>query len=240
MFHRPNPVNITWGLIRDPQYLEDSCNMESLLDSTLRFLDKETDIELEISKLISEQERNKWTEIPNYDEIDQEISKLIHDFEEEERQQKEQGKPSLVSGASPLMSFLIEESDEELSTASTDLRLGCPDVGKIIDSKDSSSEAMKGENLETDKSQLPELELESELKVARSSEHSGQVSTSDQTAQLQGSSSNVTQSKTEGAPLPLLKLRVSPTPKIVNRLSQLKKRKIRGPSKRLKRKTPKT
>ena len=31
--------------------------MESLLDSTFRFLDKETDVELEISKLISEQER---------------------------------------------------------------------------------------------------------------------------------------------------------------------------------------
>ena len=60
--------------------------MESLLDSTFRFVDKETDIELEISKLISEQEKNKWTEIPNYDEIDQEISKLIQDFEEEERQ----------------------------------------------------------------------------------------------------------------------------------------------------------
>ena len=60
--------------------------MESLLNSTFRFLDKERDIELEISKLISEQERNKWTEIPNYDKIDHEISKLIHDFEEEERQ----------------------------------------------------------------------------------------------------------------------------------------------------------
>ena len=70
-----NPVNITWGRVRDPQYLEDSCNMESLIDSTFRFLDKETDVELEISKLISEQERNKWQEIPNYDEINQEISR---------------------------------------------------------------------------------------------------------------------------------------------------------------------
>ena len=50
---------------------------------TFRFLDKETDIELEIVKLISEQERNKWTEIPNYDEIDQEISESIQGFEEE-------------------------------------------------------------------------------------------------------------------------------------------------------------
>ena len=62
--------------------------MESLLDYTFRFVDKETDIELEFSKLISEQEKNKWTEIPNYDEIDEEISKLIQSFEEEERQRK--------------------------------------------------------------------------------------------------------------------------------------------------------
>ena len=147
------------------------------------------------------------------------------------------------------MSFLIEESDKELSTASTNLRLGCPDIEKIIDRKDSNSEAMKGESLETnmsqinkpqtDKSQSVELELEAEAKVAHSSEHSGQVSTLDQTAQLQGSSSNAMQSKTEGTLLPLLKLCVSPTPKIVNRLSQFKKRNIRGPSKRLTCKTPK-
>ena len=63
--------------------------MESLIDSMFRFLHKETDIELEISKLILEQERNKWPEIPNYDEIDQEISKLIQDIEKKGRQQKE-------------------------------------------------------------------------------------------------------------------------------------------------------
>ena len=60
--------------------------MEYLIDSTFRFLDKERDVELEISKSISDQERNKWPEIPNYDEIDQEISKLIQEFKEEERQ----------------------------------------------------------------------------------------------------------------------------------------------------------
>ena len=60
--------------------------MESLLDSSFRFLDKETDIELEISKLISEQEKNKRTEIPSYEEIDEKNSKLIQSFEEEERQ----------------------------------------------------------------------------------------------------------------------------------------------------------
>ena len=58
--------------------------MESLLDSSFRFLDKETDIELEISKLISEQEKNKSVEIPNYDEINEEIARLIQSFEEEE------------------------------------------------------------------------------------------------------------------------------------------------------------
>ena len=69
--------------------------------------------------------------------------------------------------------------------------------------------------MQTNKSQSSELESELELEAALSSEHSGQVSTSDQTAQLQGLSSNVPQSRTEGVPLPLLKLHVSPTSKIV-------------------------
>ena len=115
--------------------------------------------------MISEQEKNKWVEIPNYDEIDEEISKLIQSFEEEERQRKEQGKPSFVSCASPLMSFLLEESEEELSAITN--RLGCPDL---------TGQVMKGENLEannlqidtdkpstdkTDRTQSIELELES-------------------------------------------------------------------------------
>ena len=106
---------------------------------------------------------------------------------------------------------------------------------------------MKGENLETnnlqidkpqtDKLQSSELKLESgsEINVA----HSSVASTSNQAAQLQGPSSNAAR-KTESTPLSLLKLCISPTPKIVNRLSQLKKKNIRGPSKRLTRKTPKT
>ena len=140
------------------------------------------------------------------------------------------------------MLFLIEGSDEELSAPSTDHRLGCHDVEQFIHSKDLNSEAIKGENLEMnklqidklqiDKWQIPELKLESESEseVTLSSKHSGQVSTLEQTAQLQGSSSNATQTKTEGEPLPLFKLCISPTPKIVNILSQLKKRKIKGPS----------
>ena len=81
------------------------------------------------------------------------------------------------------MLFLIEESEEELSAVSS--RLGCPDAENIIDSTDSNSEAMKGENLETnnlqidkpqiEKLQSPELKLESESEsnVAHSSVRSG-------------------------------------------------------------------
>ena len=134
----------------------------------------------------------------------------------------------------------MSDKDKDLSAVSTDLRLGCPGVEKCIYRDDSISEAMKRENLEINKLQSSELESESEVKAAHSSKHSGQVSTSDQTTQLQGPSSSMTQSKTEGTPLPLLKLHVSPTSKIVNRLSQLKKKKLRGPSKRLTCKTLKT
>ena len=83
-----------------------------LSELSFRFLDKETNVELEISKLISEQERNKkGLEIPNsnYDEVDEEIARLLHNFEEEEKQRREQGKPSLIACALPLMSFLLEE-----------------------------------------------------------------------------------------------------------------------------------
>ena len=138
------------------------------------------------------------------------------------------------------MSLLSEVSDKELSSASTDLRLGCPDVEKYIDRENSNSEAMNGKNLEVNKSQSSELELELELEAAPSNEQSVQVSTSDQTTLLQGPSSNVKQNRTEGGSLPLLKLHISPTSKIVNRLLQLEKKNLRGPSKRLIHKTPKT
>ena len=46
-----------------------------LENSSYGFVDKETNVELEISKLISEQERNN--EHPNYDEVDQEITREI-------------------------------------------------------------------------------------------------------------------------------------------------------------------
>ena len=80
-------------------------------NSNFRFLDKETNIELEISKLISEQEENKkGQEIPNpnYDDVDEEIARLIHNFEEEEKQGWEQGKPSLILCASPYCPFYLK------------------------------------------------------------------------------------------------------------------------------------
>ena len=43
------------------------------------------------------------------------------------------------------MSFLLEESEEELSAVSN--RLGCSDVENIVDSRDFNSQAMKGEDL---------------------------------------------------------------------------------------------
>ena len=106
--------------------------MESFIDSTFKFLDKETDVELEISKLISEQDRAKWPEIQSFDEVDHEISKLIQEFQEEERKQQHSGKPSISSCASPLMSFLSEVSDKELALASADIKLGCPDIENVL------------------------------------------------------------------------------------------------------------
>ena len=110
-----------------------------LSDSSFRFLDKETDVELDISKLILEQEKNKkGLEIPNpfYDEVDKEIARL--NFEEEEKQRQEQGKPSLIAYASPLLSFLLEETEKDLAVISD--RLGI-------------SEAMSREELEANKLQ---------------------------------------------------------------------------------------
>ena len=57
-----------------------------LSDASFGFVDKETNVELEISKLIAEQEKNKkGSEIPNYDEVGDEIARLIHNFEEEKK-----------------------------------------------------------------------------------------------------------------------------------------------------------
>ena len=197
----------------------------SVIDSSFRFLDKEKDIELEISKLISEQENNKkGLEILNYDEVDKEISRLIKSFEKEEKQRWEQGKPSLIMCASPLMSFLLEETEEDLAAISD--RLGI--------SQAMNKDGLVAKNLQKEigKSRAAELKLESESE-------SSKVGSSNQAAHIHGPSSSASK-KTESAPLSPLKLRVSPTPKIVNQLSEIKKKNTRGPSKRLTRKTPKT
>ena len=169
---------------------------------SFRFLDKETNVELEISKLISEQERNrKGLEIPNsnYDEVDEEIARLKHNFEEEEKQRGEQGKPSLITCASPLLSFLLEEKDEDLAVISD--RLGI--------SQAMSRDELEARNLqkEIDKSQAVELELEKEIKKGTTEIVLNQTA--------QGPSSTAAR-KTESTPLSLLKLHISPTPKIVN------------------------
>ena len=105
-----------------------------LSETEFRFLDKETNVELEISKLLSEQDsRNQ-----NLNDVDEEIARLIHNFEEEERQRREQGKPSLIACASPLLSFLLEETDDDLGIVND--RLGI-------------SQAMSREDLEANKLQ---------------------------------------------------------------------------------------
>ena len=129
----------------------------SLLDSSFRFLDKETNIELEISKLIAEQEKNKIVEIPNYDEVAEEIARLIHSFEEEEKQRREQGKPSLIACASPLMSFLLEETDEDLAAISD--RLG---ISQVMSRDDLEAKSLQKEIDKLRAAELKLTELESE------------------------------------------------------------------------------
>ena len=55
-----------------------------LSETEFRFLDKETNVELEISKLLSEQDNKNQ----NLNDVDEEIARLIHNFEEEERQRR--------------------------------------------------------------------------------------------------------------------------------------------------------
>ena len=109
------------------------------------------------------------------------------------------------------MSFLLEETDEDLAIISD--RLGI-------------SLAMSRDDLETrnlqkeiDRSQETELKLE-----LGSQSESSQLGTSNQAAQVHGPSRS-TSKKAESTPLSLLKLHISPTPKIVNQLSEIKKEK---------------
>ena len=188
-----------------------------LSETEFRFLDKETNVELEISKLLSEQDNKNQ----NLNDVDEEIARLIHNFEEEEKQRREQGKPSLISCASPLLSFLLEETDEDLAIVND--RLGI-------------SQVMSREDLEASKLQREiTRSREVELKLELENSHACNLN---QAAQVNGPTKNASK-RTESAPLSLLKLRVSPTPKIVNRLSEIKKKNTRGPCKRLTRKYPK-
>ena len=182
-----------------------------LSETEFRFLDKETNVELEISKLLSEQDRRNQ----NLNDVDEEIARLIHNFEEEERQRWEQGKPSLISCASPLLSFLLEENNDDLGIVND--RLGI-------------SQAMSREDLEANKLQR-EINRLQEVEQKLESENN-KVCNLNQAAQVNGPTNNAS-NKTESAPLSLLKLRVSPTPNIVNRLSEIKKKNTRGPCKRL-------
>ena len=161
-------------------------------ESNFRFLDKETNVELEISKLISEQEQERNNENLNYDDVDEEIARLIHNFEEEEKQRWEQGKRSLIACASPLLSFLLEEKDEDLAVIND--RLG---VSQVMSREDLKAHKLQKEIV---KPQAVELELEKEIVLKEAD---------------QGPSKDASK-KTESTLLSLLKLRVSPTPKIVN------------------------
>ena len=118
--------------------------------------------------------------------------------------------------------FYLKKKDEDLAVISD--RLGI--------SQAMSREDLEANNLQKEivKSQAAELELEKEIKEGTNEIVLNQIA--------QGPSSDASK-KTESVPLSLLKLRVSPTPKIVNRLSEIKKKNTRGPSKRLTQKPPK-
>ena len=188
-----------------------------LSETEFKFLDKETNVELEISKLLSEQDSKNQ----NLNDVDKEIARLIHNFEEEEKQRWEQGKPSLISCASPLLSFLLEETDEDLAIVND--RLG---ISQVM-----SREDLEASKLQREINRSWEVELKLELE-------NSQMCNLNQAAQVNGPTKNALK-RTESALLSLLKLRVSPTPKIVNRLSEIKKKNTRGPCKRLTRKIPK-
>ena len=94
-------------------------------------------------------------------------------------------------------------------------------LGKIINKIDNLELKMCKMSISDEKGKEMELKLEKK-----------QMCNLSQVALVNGPSSKAVK-KTESAPVSLLKLRASPTPQIVNRLSELKKQKIRGPSKRL-------
>ena len=160
-----------------------------LSETEFRFLDKETNVELEISKLLSEQDSKNQ----NLNDVGEEIARLIHNFKEEEKQRREQGKPSLILCASPLLSFLLEATDEDLAIVND--RLGI-------------SQVMSREDLEVNKLQR-EINRSQEVELKLELENS-QACNLNQAAQVNGPTKNALK-RTESAPLSLLKCE-SPLP----------------------------
>ena len=95
-----------------------------------------------------------------------------------------------------------------------------------------SREDLETNNLQKDiaKSQVAEIELGKEIKKGTNEIVLNQAA--------KGPAKDASK-KAESTLLSLLKVRVSPTPKIVNQLSEIKKKNTRGPCKRLTQKTPK-
>ena len=94
-----------------------------------------------------------------------------------------------------------------------------------------SREDLEANKLQKEINRSREIELKLELE-------NNQGCNLNQAAQVNGPTKNASK-KAESALLSLLKLRVSPTPNIVNRLSEIKKKNTRGPCKRLTQRTPK-
>ena len=143
------------------------------------------------------------------------------------------------------MSFLNQVSDQLLSSAGRSLKFGCPDIEKCLEPENESvslnaAEVVSRDNLETVSTAplsatINTTPSSAELNTASFS-NIGQVSILDKNLDH---SYHMPQ-KTDGALLPLLDMHISPTSKIVHTLSQLKKRNLKGWSKRLTRRTPKT
>ena len=231
-------------------YEELGLEISKLISEQESKIQEGSDIDLEIVELILD------LETKNYTKPDIEISKLIPTLGQEE---EEQEKLSITSCASTLMSFLNQVSDQLLTSAGRSLKFGCPDIEKCLEpeiqsvssntkvvSRDNSEIAATNSEIAPPSMKVINTPSSAELNTAPSS-HIGQVSILDQSSRLENKSQpknldpfhNMPQ-KTEGVLLHLLDLHVSPTSKIVNRLSQLKKKNLKGQSKRLTRKTPKT
>ena len=80
--------------------------------------------------------------------MDEEIARLIHNFEEEEKQRREQGKPSLIACSSPLLSFLLEEKDEDFAVISDRLGISQAMSREDLEAKNLQKEIVKSQGAE--------------------------------------------------------------------------------------------